>query len=169
MLVFSTQLCELLPLWPSLVFTSPPFPKSKYIIYRHCVSGRGWGLRVVLKTIFCRSLILCIWPDSEPTKLPYHPKQKPRRRGPQTPADKSLYWSIFMKRPTYTVGLVSLKIFGTCPLSSNYLKQIRRIRQEYLPCMVTTFCIAFYESYISMIKKSTCTHWGADHQSDRVL
>jgi hypothetical protein len=24
---------------------------------------------------------LCIWPDSEPTKLLYHPKQKPRRGG----------------------------------------------------------------------------------------
>ena len=33
MLVFSTQLCKLLPLSPSLWFTSP-FPVSKYNIYR---------------------------------------------------------------------------------------------------------------------------------------
>ena len=44
MLVFSTQLCELLPLLPSLWFNCPPFPVSKYSIYRQCVAGRGWGL-----------------------------------------------------------------------------------------------------------------------------
>ncbi len=47
MLVFSTQLCELLPLYPSLWFTSPTFPPSKvkveYIEYRQCVAGRGRG------------------------------------------------------------------------------------------------------------------------------
>ncbi len=47
----------------SLWFTSPTpplFPKSKC---RQCV-----GCWVVLETIFCRSLTLCFWPDSEPTK-----------------------------------------------------------------------------------------------------
>ena len=34
---------------------------------------------VLLETIFCRSLKLCIWPDSEPTKLLDHCKQKSRR------------------------------------------------------------------------------------------
>jgi hypothetical protein len=52
--------------------------KSKFSLY-------WWegvrGFWVVFETIFCRSLTLCIWPDSEPTKLPYHPKQKPRRGG----------------------------------------------------------------------------------------
>ncbi len=36
--------CELLPLLPSLWFTSPtppPFPKVS--IFRQCVAGRGWG------------------------------------------------------------------------------------------------------------------------------
>ncbi len=43
--------------------------------------GGGGGCWVLLETIFCRSLTLSIWPDSEPTKLLYHPKQKPRRGG----------------------------------------------------------------------------------------
>ncbi len=36
---------------------------------------------VLLDTIFWGSLTLCIWPDSEPTKLLDNPKQKPRRNG----------------------------------------------------------------------------------------
>ncbi len=44
MLVFLTQLCELLPLSPFLWFIPPPFPKSKYSIYRQCVAERGWGV-----------------------------------------------------------------------------------------------------------------------------
>ncbi len=36
---------------------------------------------VLLETKFCRSLTLCIWPVSEPTKFLDHPKQKPRRGG----------------------------------------------------------------------------------------
>ncbi len=44
--------------------------------------------------MFYRSLTLCIWPDSEPTKLNYHPKQNLRRGGgPQT--DKHLPQSLF--------------------------------------------------------------------------
>jgi hypothetical protein len=34
----------------------------------------GWGCWVLLEAIFCRSLTLCIWPDSEPTKLLDHYK-----------------------------------------------------------------------------------------------
>ncbi len=59
MLVFSTQLCELL--WTfSLVHLPhpPPFAKSKYRIYRKCVAGKG-GCWVVLETIFCMGLLLC--------------------------------------------------------------------------------------------------------------
>jgi hypothetical protein len=75
-LVFSTQLyicCSSNLLSRS---TLPPFPVSKYSTYRKYVDGgeRCW---VLLETIFCRSLSLCSWPDSEPTKL----KQKPRRGG----------------------------------------------------------------------------------------
>ncbi len=36
---------------------------------------------ILLETIFCRSLTLCIWSDTEPTKWLNHPKQKPRRGG----------------------------------------------------------------------------------------
>jgi hypothetical protein len=53
----------------------PPFPKSKYSIYRQYVAGRGWGCWVLLEAIFCRSLTLGFWPDSEPTKLVHHPMQ----------------------------------------------------------------------------------------------
>jgi hypothetical protein len=71
--------CNLLSGSPPPVPPSP-FPKSKYNIYRQSVSGKGWwkggGCWVVLETIFCRSLTLCFWPDSEPTKLLYHPKHK---------------------------------------------------------------------------------------------
>ncbi len=35
----------------------------------------------LLETIFCRSCTLCIWLDSEPTKLLDHPKQKSRKGG----------------------------------------------------------------------------------------
>ncbi len=39
------------------------------------------GYWVLLDIIFCKSLTLCIWPNSEPTKLIDNPKQKPRRDG----------------------------------------------------------------------------------------
>ncbi len=43
----------------------------------------GWGGKrwVMLQTIFSKSLTLCFWPDSEPTKLLHNPKQKHRRGG----------------------------------------------------------------------------------------
>ncbi len=41
----------------------------------------GGGSWVLLEAIFQRSLALCIWPDSEPTKLPHHAKQKLKRGG----------------------------------------------------------------------------------------
>ncbi len=59
----------------------PPFSVSKYSIYRQCVSGRGLGCWVLLETILCMSLTLCIWLDLEPTKLLDHPKQKSRMGG----------------------------------------------------------------------------------------
>jgi hypothetical protein len=85
MSVFSTHLCDqnspLLPLSPSLWFTTTPFTLlcvNKYCklvcMYTMCRGG-------LLETIFCRSFTLCFWPDSEPTKLLDHPKQKPSRGG----------------------------------------------------------------------------------------
>jgi hypothetical protein len=43
MLVFSTQLFELLPLVQLYPPPPPPFLVSKYGIYRQCVAWRGWG------------------------------------------------------------------------------------------------------------------------------
>jgi hypothetical protein len=57
--------------------SSPPPPPKANVEYWHCLTGRGWGCWVVLVTIFCRSF----WPDSEPTKLLCHHKQKTRRGG----------------------------------------------------------------------------------------
>ncbi len=54
--------------------TPSPFPVTKYSICRWL--GWGGGCWVLLETIFCM-----FWPDSEPTKLLDHPKQKPRRGG----------------------------------------------------------------------------------------
>jgi hypothetical protein len=62
----------------------PPLPKVKvqYIQASGSVwRGEGVGCWVVLETIFCRSSPLYNWLDLEPTKLPYHPKQKPRKGG----------------------------------------------------------------------------------------
>ncbi len=76
-----------------------PFPLPCVNKYRsiQCVTGgRGSGC---VESIYM-SHTLCIWPDSEPTKLLHHPKQKPRRGGGlrqiKTCA-KYLYWSIFKK------------------------------------------------------------------------
>jgi hypothetical protein len=43
MLVFSTQLCEPMPLSPSLWFNPPPFPVQICILYTRvqCVTGDG--------------------------------------------------------------------------------------------------------------------------------
>ncbi len=67
------------PLTFFLVHFPPPFPvlTKQYV----GLGGGGEGCWVVLETIFCMSLTLCIWPDSEPTKLLDQPKQKPRRGG----------------------------------------------------------------------------------------
>jgi hypothetical protein len=70
--------CVLLPLYCTFALTSsplPPFPM--YSICRQCVIvWGGGGCWNVLWTIFCRSYTLCFWPDSEPTKLLHHPRQK---------------------------------------------------------------------------------------------
>ncbi len=67
----------------------PPFPKSTYTV----CGWEGMGVLSWLESKFCRSLSLCFWPDSEPTKLQHHPKKKSRKGGPQT--DKHLPQSPF--------------------------------------------------------------------------
>ncbi len=64
----------------------PPIPLSQSQSTIYCTQtvcgfeGIG-GCWVVLEAIFCRSLTVCFWPDSEATKFLDHPKQKPRRGG----------------------------------------------------------------------------------------
>ncbi len=53
------------------------------------------GCWVLLETFFWRSLTLCIWPDSEPTKLLDHPKQNLRGEGSLLQTDKHLPQSHF--------------------------------------------------------------------------
>ncbi len=51
----------------------PCVNKYRYIQSIQCVTGggyRGWGC---VKSIY-RRYTVCIWPDSEPTKLLYHPQ-----------------------------------------------------------------------------------------------
>ncbi len=84
MFVFFIHLCELLALTLSLVYLHPLPPRSvsKSTVYTENVwLGGGGGCWVLLESIFCRGLTLCIWPDSEPTKLLDHHKQKPRMGG----------------------------------------------------------------------------------------
>ncbi len=60
----------------------PPLIPSlcEQVYSTQCVRGGG-GCGVLLETIFCRILTLCIWPDSEPKKLLDHPNQEPRKEG----------------------------------------------------------------------------------------
>ncbi len=75
------------PLNFSLVHLPQPVSTSAGVcIYSVC--NRGGGGSGCVECIY-RSYTLCIWPDSEPTKLLYHLKQKPKEgREPQT--DKHL-------------------------------------------------------------------------------
>jgi hypothetical protein len=77
--------CELVNLWTPLTFSLVRLPPPRFsvwistgLFFIQCVTGGG-GDWVVCRAM---SYTLCIWPDSEPTKLLYHP------RGPQT--DKHL-------------------------------------------------------------------------------
>ncbi len=66
--------CSILPPWvPPLL----PFPVwISTGVHIHTGRGRGSGCVESISRY-----TLCIWPDSEPTKLLYHPKQKHRRGG----------------------------------------------------------------------------------------
>jgi hypothetical protein len=69
-------LCTFAPLLYHLSDLLPPPPPSQCTEYTDSVWLGGGGCWNVLWTIFCRSFTLCFWPDSEPTKLLHHPKQK---------------------------------------------------------------------------------------------
>ncbi len=79
--IFDPALWTFAPLTFSLAQISPHPPPSCVKKYASEWGGGGGGYRVLLETIFCRNLTLCFWPDSEPTNLLHHPKQKPRRGG----------------------------------------------------------------------------------------
>ncbi len=67
-------LCTVAPLLYLLFDLLPP-PPLPNVQYTQTVYDCG-GCWNVLCTVFCRSFTLCFRPDSEPTKLLYHPKQK---------------------------------------------------------------------------------------------
>ncbi len=100
MLVFPTPLVNYsAPLTFSPVHL-PPLPPSlcKYISTEVCIhtvcKGGGWiGLcGEHIKELYCT---LCMWPDSEPTKLLYHIKQTPGGGG-GAQTDKHLLPSTFI-------------------------------------------------------------------------
>ncbi len=95
MLVFFDPSCELSPLYVLSSSPPPPFLCEWVQVYSVSVY-MGGGDRAVWRTYTGLYTTVCIWPDSEPSKFLYHPKQKPRREGAsdrQTPAAKYLYWS----------------------------------------------------------------------------
>ncbi len=81
MLVFSTPLLKYCSsnLLTGSPLPPPPLPRSMYL-YVQC-DRRGEGIGLCGDHTVYKSYTLCIWPDSEPTKLLYRPKQKPWRGG----------------------------------------------------------------------------------------
>ncbi len=65
---------------------------NKYRSMYSYIVLKGWGGggrgSVCVESIY-RGYTLCIWPDSEPTKLLYHLKQKSRRGGGHRPINTS--------------------------------------------------------------------------------
>ncbi len=84
MLVFSTQLSELLPLLPSLWFNSPPLPlpwvKVQYI-QTVCDLEGGGGVSSPVGDHILQEFNTLYLTRIRTTKLLDHPKQKPRRGG----------------------------------------------------------------------------------------
>ncbi len=73
--IFDPALWTIPPLTFSLVQISPV---SKYSILQTVCGWDGvGGVESCWGPYICRSLTLFFWPDSEPTKLQHHPKQKP--------------------------------------------------------------------------------------------
>jgi hypothetical protein len=103
MLVFSTGFVNCCPsnLTFSLVHlpSLPPFPvwiSTRVCIHTVCKGG-GSG---------CVESIYRSWPDSEPTKLLYRPKQKPRSGGGLRQINTwppSTFTSQFLRKPTFRV------------------------------------------------------------------
>ncbi len=85
MLVFSTQLGELLPLLqPSLWFTSPPplIPsQSQSTVCRQCVAGWGWGVLSCVKDHILREFNSLFLARFRSNKIALPPQTKPRRGG----------------------------------------------------------------------------------------
>jgi hypothetical protein len=73
--IFDPALWIIAPLTFSLVHLPPSLFQSTVYTRTYSV-WLGGGGGIVLEIIFCRSLTLCIWPDSEFTKLLDHSKQK---------------------------------------------------------------------------------------------
>ncbi len=86
------------PLTFSLVHLPHPSPLPKDIIYRQCGREGVRGVRVVLRP-YSAAVKHCFLPDSETTKLLYHPKQKPGMGGglrQENTCRKSIYRLILL-------------------------------------------------------------------------
>ncbi len=116
--IFDPALWTVAPLPISLVQLSPlPCVKVKYV---QTVCGCEWGgggCCVLLETIFCRSLTLPIWPDSEPTKLLDHPKQISEGGLRQKDTCRKVRLQISFFRWQY-FALVSIQLISPCMDSS---------------------------------------------------
>ncbi len=121
--------CVLLPLYCTFSLTSSVLPPSQCTVYLGSVVtvGGGGGCWNVLWTIFSRSFTLCFWPDSEPTKLLHHPKQKlpvPEFIDPvftKTSPKRSFslnrkraFWLVFVKTGSIISGTVKTTLRDWC-------------------------------------------------------
>jgi hypothetical protein len=128
MLIFSTGFMHYCRLTFSLVHLPhlSPLPKVNVQYIQTLCGWEGGGCWVVLETIFCRSLTLCFWAVSEPTKLLRHPKQKPGGRGGlrhiQGGSDKSGIFSSYFQMTQH-----SWKSSDLIEVKANLQRYISRI------------------------------------------
>ncbi len=96
-------------------------------------------LLVMLASIYCKALTLCMWPDSEPTKLLYHPQDKnlggvgASDRQKQLPQSPSLPGH-FSDEEILHCLLRVLSFYGVCIVKSTPKKR------ELLPLYSLYFC-----------------------------
>jgi hypothetical protein len=113
---FDPDLWTIEPLTFSLVrYPLPSLCQSTVYTDSACVTGggggEGGGCWVLLKTIFCRSLTLCTWPDLEPPKLLDLPQQKRRRGGGLRQAPYTALWP-WWKQQNFLLSNCTLVVYN---------------------------------------------------------